>query len=71
MAELIGFSLTLTGSRDDYFGLVYSHFSEDNIEDVHPYEPFQEGMIPPSLQTHDAYMAQRVLQLPGGRIRGK
>ena len=47
-----------------FFGLVYSKFAEDNIEDIYPCARFQEGMITFSLQTHDAYMAQRVRERP-------
>ena len=71
MTELERFSLTSAAGYDDLSSLVKDaallcKVTEDKIEDIYPCTPLQEGMIALSLQTHNAYMAQRVFQLPEG-----
>ena len=66
MPELEPFSLIPSEGRE---GLVEEaalqcKVGEDSVEDIYPCTPLQEGMIALSLQTHNAYMAQRVFQLP-------
>ena len=67
--ELKQFSLAPVNDRDALFRLIKEaamccEVGDDKIEDIFPCTPLQEGMITLSLQTHNAYMAQRVFRLP-------
>ena len=67
--ELEPFSLAPVEDRDGLTSLVQDaarrcKVEHDKIEDIYPCTPLQEGMITLSLQAHNAYMAQRVFQLP-------
>ena len=70
MTELERFSLAPAESHDGLVSLIEDaalqcKIGADEIVDIYPCTPLQEGMITLSLQTHNAYMAQRVFQLPG------
>lgn len=67
--ELESFSLAPAEGRDDLVSLIQDAALQckvecDDIKDIYPCTPLQEGMIALSLQTHNAYMAQRVFHLP-------
>ena len=66
MNELKPFALMQCEEHDSLIkeAALHCKVGEDSIEDIYPCTPLQEGMIALSLQTHNAYMAQRVFQLP-------